>query len=90
MQGCEVGDRDQVTDDLAIDAHRCRIARPAVHHAVPDRFDALHAANGRRELRLVEPSLRHLELAIDERPIVVVDQAHLERAGTGIEDEDAQ
>ena len=90
VQRREVGDADEVADHVSVDPHRCLVARPAVHDAMPDRLDATHSVDRVGKLRLVEPSLRDLELAVEENPVVPVDQAQLDGARACVENEDAQ
>ena len=90
VQGRKVADADQVCDQLVVDACRSRVPRASVHDAVPDRFDTVHGADGRRECGIIESPFRHLELVLGEDLVAVVDQAHLQRAGTGVDDEYAQ
>ena len=89
VQRSQVGDRDEVLDDVAVDADALRVARPAVDDAVADRLDALHAMDGVRELRGVHPPLGDLELTLGQDPVVGIDDAYLERARAGVEDEDS-
>jgi hypothetical protein len=54
---------------------------------VADRLETLHLAHRSYELSALEAPARSLELAFGESRIVRADQAHLERARTGIDDE---
>src|SRR5437868_1427079 len=70
MQRREVDNAGEISDHLAIDAHRRRIARTSVHDAMPDRLDSVHLLNRCCQLRFVEAPFRDFELPIGQDVVV--------------------
>jgi len=87
VQWSEVGDRRQVVDDVRAYPHRCRIARAAVNHAMSDRLEALHRADGILEHAVFEATTFGVKFAFGQNRIVWTDQAHLERARPCVDDQ---
>ena len=75
--------------DLVVDQHRAGEPLAAVDDPVHDRLGVIETVAQRRlELRRIDLRARSLELTLGEDPVVVGDQAELERARAGVDGED--